>query len=62
VSAIASASLAATLAFAPAVIEAGQSFVFGPAEVAAPAPAVTKQVRECAPLAKIVAALQRRDC
>jgi hypothetical protein len=62
VSAIASASFAATLAFAPAVIDAGARFVVGQEESVAPAPAVTMQPRECAPLAKIVAALQRLDC
>jgi hypothetical protein len=58
VSAIASATFAATLAFAPAVIEAGQRFVLGQADTPAASPIAVEPVQDCAPLAKIVAALR----
>lgn len=63
VSAIASATFAATLAFAPAMMDAGQRLVFGQGEIMSSAPVAAEPVRECAPLAKVVAALrQSREC
>jgi hypothetical protein len=53
----------ATLAFAPAVVNVGQMFSLGSSTARAiPQPAIGPQERECAPLAKIVAVLQQREC
>ena len=64
-SAVASATFVATLAYAPAVIEIGQHLGFGRTELTreiSPAPAATP-IRQCGPLAKIVAALNRtQEC
>jgi hypothetical protein len=54
----------ATLAFAPATINVGQLLGFGQSQIAREisAPAAVRENRECAPLAKIVAALQSSPC
>ena len=63
VSGISSATFAATFAFAPAVMDAGQRLFSAQTQIAREAPAVLPQeIRECGPLAKIVAALERREC
>jgi hypothetical protein len=63
-SAVASGTFVATLAFAPAAVNVGQLLSFGQSETARAIsqPAVIQQMRECGPLAKIVAALQSREC
>jgi hypothetical protein len=63
-SAIASGTFVATLAFAPATINVGQLLGFGQPEIAREisAPAAVRENRECGPMAKIVAALQQRQC
>jgi len=63
-SAVASATFVGTLAFAPAVISVGQRLGLAQAELARETspPVATKQIRECGPLAKIVAALRNTEC
>jgi hypothetical protein len=64
-SALASATFVGTLAIAPAVVDVGERFGFGRAEItraSAPLSQVTID-RECkTALQKIVAALKDRDC
>jgi hypothetical protein len=62
-SAVASATFVATLSYAPAVIELGQRLGFGRAEIAreTPPPQAAERIRECGPLAKIVAALRHTN-
>lgn len=63
ISAIASATFAGTLAFAPAVAKLGQRVLVGEAATAATVSAVADPIRQCGPLAKIVDALRNgREC
>jgi hypothetical protein len=63
VSAIASATFAGTLAFAPAVMEMGQQVLAGEVESTTTISVVADPIRQCGPLAKIVDALRNgREC
>ena len=58
VSAIASATFAATLAFAPAVMELGERVLAARTESSTTVSASVETIRRCGPLAKIVDALR----
>jgi hypothetical protein len=63
VSAIASATFASTLAFAPAVIELGQRVLAARTESTTSLSAAAQPIRQCGPFAKIVDALRDgREC
>ena len=63
VSAIASATFAGTLAFAPAVMQLGQRVLAGEVESATTISAVADPIRQCGPLAKIIDTLSDgREC
>jgi hypothetical protein len=59
VSAIASATFAGTLAFAPAVMEIGQRVLTAQTESTISVSAPAQPIRQCGPLAKIADALRR---
>ena len=58
ISAIASATFAGTLAFAPAVVELGQRVLAAEAESTTAVSAVADPLRQCGALAKIVDTLR----
>ena len=58
VSAIASATFAATLAFAPAVMELGQRVLTVQTATSTTVSAAAEPIRQCGPLAKIVDTLR----
>ncbi len=60
VSAIASATFAGTLAFAPAVMELGQRVLALQTETTTSVSASAEPIRQCGPFAKIVDALSKR--